>query len=192
MKKLIQPLDEYDLVVGSRSWEARATFSRGAGNAFLARFASFLSGFKIPDLTSGFRAARTERIAEFLHLFPNGFSYPTTSTLSFLKVGYNVTFVPIDGKQRADKSKSKMRPWREGGRFLMMIFRMITLFSPLRIFLPFSALFFLLGFGYLIYTIITEVHVTNTSVLLITASAVFFLFGLLSEQVAAAMFRSRR
>lgn len=192
MKKLIQPLDEYDLVVGSRSWEAQATFSRGAGNALLARFASFLSGFQIPDLTSGFRAARRERMAEFLHLFPNGFSYPTTSTLSFLKAGYNVTFVPIEGKQRDDKSKSKMRPWREGGRFLMIIFRMITLFSPLRIFLPFSVLFFLLGFGYLIYTIITEVHVTNTSVLLITASAVFFLFGLLSEQVATAMFRPRQ
>jgi hypothetical protein len=109
-----------------------------------------------------------------------------------LKAGYNVTFVPIAGKQRADKSKSKMRPWREGGRFLVIIFRMITLFSPLRIFLPFSAVFFLLGFGYLIYTIITEMHVTNTSVLLITASAVFFLFGLLSEQVAAAMFRPRQ
>jgi glycosyltransferase involved in cell wall biosynthesis len=192
MKELIQPLDEYDLVVGARSWEAQATLSRGAGNALLARFASFLSGFRISDLTSGFRAARRERLIEFLHLFPNGFSYPTTSTLSFLKAGYNVVFVPIDGKQRKDNSKSKMRPWREGGRFLMIIFRMITLFSPLRIFLPFSILFFLLGFGYLIYTIITEIHVTNTSVLLITASVVLFLFGLLSEQVAAAMFRPRR
>jgi glycosyltransferase involved in cell wall biosynthesis len=192
MKELIQRLDEYDLVVGARSWEAQATLSRGAGNALLARFASFLSGFKIPDLTSGFRAARRDRIAEFLHLFPNGFSYPTTSTLSFLKVGYNVTFVPIDGKQRKGSSKSKMRPWREGGRFLMIIFRMITLFSPLRIFLPFSVLFFLLGFGYLIYTIVTETDVTDMSVLLITASAILFLFGLLSEQVAAAMFRPRR
>lgn len=189
IRKLIALLEEYDLVVGARSWGAQATLSRGMGNAALARFASFLSGFRIPDLTSGFRAARRSCMAEFLHLLPNGFSYPTTSTLAFLKAGYNVTFVPIDGKQRTAATKSKMRPWREGIRFLMIILRVITLFSPLRVFFPVSAMFFLLGFGYLVYTIITEVHVTNTSVLLITASAGFFLFGLLSEQISSALFR---
>jgi glycosyltransferase involved in cell wall biosynthesis len=191
IQKLLVPLAEYDLVVGARSWGAQATFSRGIGNAALARFASFISGTHIPDLTSGFRAARRSCMTEFLHLLPNGFSYPTTSTLAFLKAGYNVTFVPIEGKQRTAETRSKMHPWREGIRFLMIIFRVITLFSPLRVFFPVSAVFFLLGFGYLIYTIATEVHVTNTSVLLITASAVFFLFGLLSEQISAAMFRSR-
>jgi glycosyltransferase involved in cell wall biosynthesis len=191
IQKLLSPLEEYDLIVGARSWDAQATFSRGMGNAVLSRFASFLCGFHIPDLTSGFRAARRSCLTEFLHLLPNGFSYPTTSTLAFLKAGYNVKFVPIDGKQRMAETKSKMRPWREGIRFLMIILRVVTLFSPLRVFFPISALFFLLGFGYLVYTIATEVHVTNTSVLLITASAVFFLFGLLSEQISAAMFRSR-
>jgi hypothetical protein len=150
-----------------------------------------LSGFTIPDLTSGFRAAKRELFREFLHLLPNGFSYPATSTLAFLKAGYNVTFVDIDGQQRPSHSSSKMRPWREGWRFVIIILRMITLFSPLSIFAPVSALLFLLGFGYLVYTILTEVHVTNTSVLLLTASAVLFLFGLISEQIAALRFEGR-
>jgi hypothetical protein len=192
MRKLVAGLEEYDLVVGARSWAAQASLARGTGNAVLARFASFLSGSEIPDLTSGFRAARRNQLREFLHLLPNGFSYPTTSTLAFLKAGYNVSFVPIDGKKRAANTESKMRPWREGFRFLAIILRMITLFSPLRIFFPVSAVFFLLGSGYLVYTIATEMHVTNTSVLLITASVVLFLFGLLSEQMATAMIRPRR
>jgi glycosyltransferase involved in cell wall biosynthesis len=187
--ELIAPLGEYDLVVGARNWGAQANFSRGLGNLLLARLASYLCGRKIPDLTSGFRAARRERLREFLHLLPNGFSYPTTSTMAFVRAGYNLRFVPIEGRQRTADSRSKMRPWREGVRFLVIILRMITLFSPLRIFLPIAASFFVLGFGYLVYTIVTEVHVTNTSVLLLTASAVLFLFGLLSEQIAYLRFQ---
>ncbi len=182
--KMIALLPEYDLVVGARAWDAQATFSRGLGNLLLARLASYLCGQKVPDLTSGFRAARRDRMREFLHLFPNGFSYPTTSTMAFVRAGYNLRFVPIEGRQRTDASTSKMRPWREGLRFLVIILRMITLFSPLRIFLPIAASFFVLGLAYMVYTIATEVHVTNTSVLLLTASAVLFLFGLLSEQIA--------
>ena len=189
IRKLIEPLGEYDLVVGARDWSAQANVSRGLGNLVLARLASYLCGRKIPDLTSGFRAARRDRLQEFLHLLPNGFSYPTTSTLAFVRAGYNLRFVPIEGKQRTADSHSKMRPWREGARFLVIILRMITLFSPLRIFLPIAATFFVLGLGYLVYTIITEVHVTNTSVLLLTASAVLFLFGLLSEQIAFLRFQ---
>ncbi|MFQ5791630.1 MAG: glycosyltransferase family 2 protein [Acidobacteriota bacterium] len=185
MKKLIRFLRDYDLVVGARHWTAQATVSRGLGNALLARLASWLSGFHIPDLTSGFRAARLERFREFIHLLPNGFSYPTTSTLAFLKAGYNVAFVPIAGKPRAVQSRSKMHPWREGVRFVMIILRLITLFSPLRVFVPISAAFFIPGFLYLVYTIAVYTHVTNISVLLIIASAVLFLFGLLSEQIAS-------
>jgi len=186
--KLIGKLDEFDLVVGARSFKAQATLSRGLGNTFLNRFASMLAGFPITDLTSGFRACKRKRFKQFIHLFPNGFSYPSTSTLAFLKAGYSVQFVPVDGKQRGGHEKSKMRPWKEGGRFIMLILRIITLFSPLRIFLPTSLFFFSVGTGYLIYTIIDEMHVTNTSVLCITASAVLFLFGLLSEQIAALRF----
>ena len=190
--KLMEKLGDYDLVVGARSYASQASLFRALGNGALNRLASMLSEFPIPDLTSGFRGARRERFREFLHLLPNGFSYPTTSTLAFIKAGYNVTFVPIEGNKRSQSSTSKMRPWREGWRFVMIVLRMITLFSPLRIFFPASLAFFALGFGYMVYTIITEMHVTNTSVLLLTASAVLFLFGLLSEQIAALRFENRQ
>lgn len=191
ISKLMDKLGDFDLVVGARSYASQATLSRALGNGALSRFASMLSEFPITDLTSGFRAADRDRFREFLHLLPNGFSYPATSTLAFIKAGYNVTFVPIDGEKRSKGSKSKMRPWREGWRFVMIVLRMVTLFSPLRVFFPTSLAFFVLGFGYMVYTIVTEVHVTNTSVLLITAAAVLFLFGLLSEQIAALRFENR-
>lgn len=189
--KLTDKLSEFDLVVGARSFGARASLSRGLGNAALNRFATLLAEFPVADLTSGFRAASRARMREFLHLLPNGFSYPATSTLAFIKAGYDVCFVPVDGKKRNTSSRSKMRPWREGWRFVMIVLRLVTLFSPLRVFVPMSLVFFALGFGYMVYTILTEVHVTNTSVLLITASAVLFLFGLLSEQIATLRFERR-
>ena len=186
--KLTDRLSDHDLVVGSRSFTDQASLLRGIGNGALNKFASILSAFPIKDLTSGFRAADRKRFQQFVHLFPNGFSYPTTSTLAFIKAGYSVCFVEIDANKRIGKEKSKMRPWKEGWRFIALIIRMITLFSPLRIFIPVSLIFFLLGFTYLIYTIVNEVHVTNTSVLLLIASATLFLFGLLSEQIAALRF----
>jgi glycosyltransferase involved in cell wall biosynthesis len=191
MEKLIAPLGEYDLVVGARAGAAQATLARRLGNGLLARLASFLAGIRIPDLTSGFRAARTEQMKEFLHLFPNGFSYPTTSTLAFLRAGYSVAFVPFEGRKRPAATQSKMRPAREGFRFLGIILRMIMLFSPMRIVFPLTLVFFLLGFGYLVWTILTQMHVTNTSVLLLTASVVLFLFGLISEQIASLRFERR-
>ena len=188
IQKLVEKLPDYDLVVGARAFNAQATISRGIGNSVLSRFASFLSGFSIPDLTSGFRAAHRDRFREFLHLLPNGFSYPTTTTLAFIKAGYNVCFVPIDGQQRKAASTSKMRPWKEGSRFVMIILRMITLFSPLRVFLPAAICCLFLGVGYAIYTSITEVHITNTSVTLIFVSLLLFFFGLLSEQISSLRF----
>jgi len=185
IEKLVAKLSEYDLVVGARSYKDQAGFARALGNAALNRFASLVASFRIDDLTSGFRAARRARFREFLHLYPNGFSYPATSTLAFVKAGYDVVFVPIEGKRRGGGSKSKMKPWREGFRFLAIILRITTLFSPLRVTLPVAIAFFLLGVGYTAYTIATETDVTDTSVLLFFASAVLFLFGLLSEQIAA-------
>jgi glycosyltransferase involved in cell wall biosynthesis len=191
IEKLLAKLSEYDLVVGARSFQHQAGFARAMGNAALSRFASLVSKFRIDDLTSGFRAARRVRFKEFLHLLPNGFSYPATSTLAFVKAGYDVCFVPIEGKKRSSDSKSKMRPWREGFRFLAIILRVTTLFSPLRVTLPVALAFFLLGVGYTVYTIVTETDVTDTSVLLFFASAVLFLFGLLSEQIAALRLANR-
>lgn len=183
--KLLEKLSDYDLVVGARSFKSQAGFARALGNAALNRFASLVARFRIDDLTSGFRAARRARFREFLHLYPNGFSYPATSTLAFVKAGYNVAFVPIDGRRRSSDSKSKMKPWREGFRFIAIILRIATLFSPLRVILPMAFGFFLSGVAYTVYTVATETDVTDTSVLLFFASAVLFLFGLLSEQIAA-------
>ena len=152
--------------------------------------ASYLTDREIPDLTSGFRGARRDYLREFLHLLPNGFSTPTTTTLAFIKAGYNVAFEPVEARQRAGQSKIRLA--RDGTKFLMIILRIVTLFSPLKVFLPLSILPFALGLGYAAWTIYFEMHVTNTSVLLITLSVIVFLVGLVSEQISALRFEGRQ
>jgi glycosyltransferase involved in cell wall biosynthesis len=188
--RLVSKLGEYDLVIGARSLETQATQARRAGNGALNRLASYLTGREIPDLTSGFRGARASGLREFLHLLPNGFSTPTTTTLAFLKGGYRVTFEPIHARQRSGQSKIRLA--RDGAKFLMIIFKLITLFSPLRIFLPISLASFLLGAAYAAWTVATQRHVTNSSVLLILFAVVVFLVGLVSEQISALRFEGRR
>ena len=188
--RLVARLGDYDLVVGARSKETQAGSTRRFGNAALNRLASFLTERDIPDLTSGFRAARRVQLEEFLPLLPNGFSTPTTTTLAFLKAGYSVAFEPVEAKPRVGTSKIRLS--RDGPKFVLMVLRIITIFSPLRIFLPIAALSFLLGAGYGVYTIITETHVTNSSVLLIMFAVIVFLVGLISEQIAALRFDGRR
>ncbi len=181
-------LGEYDLVVGART-VGQASRTRGAGNAVLNKLASYLSGREIPDLTSGLRGARLSILREFIHLLPNGFSTPTTTTLAFLKAGYNVTFIPIEAQKRGGHSKINLS--RDGMGFLMILLRVITIFSPMRIFLPISMLSFAIGAVYGVFTIATEMHITNTSVLLITLAVVIFLVGLISEQISALRFEGR-
>jgi glycosyltransferase involved in cell wall biosynthesis len=181
--RLLERLGEYDLVVGARAGATQATHSRRAGNSLLNWLAGYLTGRRIPDLTSGFRAARREHLREFLHLIPNGFSTPTTTTLAFLKAGYSVDFIPIEARQRA--GRSKIRFARDGAKFFLILLKIITIFSPLRIFVPVSALTFIVGAGYAVWTIITQSHVTNSSVLLIMLAVVIFLVGLVSEQISA-------
>jgi glycosyltransferase involved in cell wall biosynthesis len=187
---LVSKLGEFDLVIGARSIETQATQARRAGNGALNTLAGYLTGREIPDLTSGFRGARASGLREFLHLLPNGFSTPTTTTLAFLKGGYSVTFVPIHARQRSGQSKIRLA--RDGAKFLMIIFKMITLFSPLRIFLPISAASFAIGAAYAAWTVTTQRHVTNSSVLLILFAVVVFLVGLVSEQISALRFEGRR
>jgi glycosyltransferase involved in cell wall biosynthesis len=187
--RLIEPLGEYDLVVGARSRSTQATTTRRAGNGALNRLAGFLTGREIPDLTSGFRAARRQYLREFIHLLPNGFSTPTTTTLAFIKAGYNVTFVPIEARTRSGTSKISLP--RDGVKFFLILLRVITIFSPLRIFLPISLVSFALGGGYALWTIATQMRVTNSSVLLIVFAVVVFLFGLISEQISALRFEGR-
>ena len=187
--RLVAYLGDYDLVVGARSATTQASLARRAGNATLNRLASFLTEQPIPDLTSGFRAARRDALVEFLHLLPNGFSTPTTTTLAFLRAGYSVRFEPIDAAQR--EGVSKIRLGSDGFQFFLILLKVITIFSPLRLFVPISLAAFVVGAGYALWTVVTQSHVTNSSVLLIVLSVVFLLVGLVSEQIASLRFEGR-
>jgi glycosyltransferase involved in cell wall biosynthesis len=189
-RRLAARLGEYDLVIGARSNSTQATAARRLGNEALNRLASYLTGRVIPDLTSGFRGARREHLREFLHLLPNGFSTPTTTTLAFIQSGTNVAFVPVDA--RTLLGQSKIRFARDGAKFLIIILKIVTLFSPLRIFLPISLASFAVGAAYAIWTILTQRHVTNSSVLLIMLAVIVFLVGLVSEQISALRFEGRQ
>lgn len=189
-RRLVARLGDFDLVVGARSDSTQATAVRRFGNNALNGLASHLTGRAIPDLTSGFRAARREYLLEFLHLLPNGFSTPTTTTLAFIKAGYNVAFEPTDAEARLGESKIRLA--HDGARFLMIILKIVTLFSPLRVFLPVAVVSFTLGAGYAVWTIATQRHVTNSSVLLIVLAVMVFLVGLVSEQISALRFEGRR
>jgi glycosyltransferase involved in cell wall biosynthesis len=187
--RLAAKLGEYDLVIGARSRETQATQARRAGNGVLNGLASYLTGREIPDLTSGFRGARTSGLREFLHLLPNGFSTPTTTTLAFIKAGYSVRFEPVDAAQRSGVSKIRLGP--DGFHFFLILLKVITIFSPLRLFVPVSAGAFIVGAGYGVWTIVTQSHVTNSSVLLIVLSVVILLVGLVSEQISSLRFEGR-
>lgn len=186
--RLIERLEQgYDMVVGARDWSGQAGVGRGVANTLYNWLASRMTGFQVKDLTSGFRAVRADRFREFLHLLPNGFSYPTTITMAFFRSAYAVAYEPIPVAQRI--GKSHIRPIRDGIRFLLIIFKIATLYSPLKLFAPASALFFLLGLGNYIYTFITVHRLTNMSVLLFSAAVIVFLIGLISEQIAALTYK---
>jgi glycosyltransferase involved in cell wall biosynthesis len=187
--RLVSHLDAYDLVIGARAGRSHANLVRRLGNDLLNRVAGYLTERPVPDLTSGFRAAKRECLLEFLHLLPNGFSTPTTTTMAFMKAGYSVRFEPVETARREGQSKIKLGP--DGVRFFLILLKVITIFSPLRIFLPLSAALFLLGAGYAGWTIVTQSHVTNSSVLLILISIVIFLVGLVSEQISSLRFEGR-
>jgi glycosyltransferase involved in cell wall biosynthesis len=183
---LVRAVGEFDLVVGARASGDQAPV-RAFGNAVLKRLASWLTGRPIADLTSGFRAAKRERLLEVLPLLPNGFSYPTTSCLALMKAGHNVTFIPIPSRRRL--GRSKLRPLREGVRFVIIIFKVITLYSPLKVFLPISAASLALGLAYGLWNVSTRGNIPMGAGLLIQLAVVVFLFGLISEQIAASQER---
>jgi len=187
--RLVSLLGAYDLVVGARSRRSQATAARRLGNSLLNGIASYLTEQSVPDLTSGFRAARRECLVEFLHLLPNGFSTPTTTTLAFMKAGYSVRFEPVEAARR--QGESKIRLGADGVSFFLILLKVITIFSPLRIFLPISLSAFVVGTAYAAWTIATQSHVTNSSVLLILLSVVIFLVGLISEQISSLRFEGR-
>jgi glycosyltransferase involved in cell wall biosynthesis len=181
---LLQQLENgYDMAIGARETGSHANVGRLFANGLYNVIASLLSGRKILDLTSGFRVVRAEKFKQFLYLLPNGFSYPTTITMAFLRSAYPITFEPITASRRI--GKSHIRPLRDGARFMVIIFKIATLYSPLKIFLPVAAMFFLTGAGWYAYTFATIGRFTNMSMLLCSAAVIVFLIGLISEQITA-------
>lgn len=180
--------DGYDMVVGARSREGQANLQRGLANAFYNRLASWMTGHHIADLTSGFRAVRADKFKEFLHLLPNGFSYPTTCTMAFFRSAYPVAYVPIPVAKRVGNG-SHIRPFKDGIRFLLIIFKIASLYSPLKLFAPTAAAFFLAGMGWYAWTFHESARFTNMSMLLISAAVIVFLIGLVSEQITNLTYR---
>jgi glycosyltransferase involved in cell wall biosynthesis len=188
-RRIADRLGEYDLVVGARAAATQATAVRRAGNALLNWLAGYLTGRPIPDLTSGFRGARRECLHEFLHLLPNGFSTPTTTTLAFVRAGYNVAFEPIEARPRL--GHSKLRVARDGAKFFLILLKVITIFSPLRVFVPLSVFTFAAGAAYGIWNYAAAGRIPNGAVLLLLFSVMVFLVGLVSEQISALRFERR-
>ncbi|MCR4303658.1 MAG: glycosyltransferase family 2 protein [Gallionella sp.] len=179
---LLEKLSEgYDMVVGARSRRSQAGMHRAVANGFYNRLASWMAGQNVADLTSGFRAVRAGKFRNFIYLLPNGFSYPTTITMSFFRAGYGVGYVPIHTLERI--GNSHMRIVRDGVRFLLIIFKIGSLYSPLKLFFPISMFFFLLGCGNYLHTFLTIHRFTNMSALLFITAILVFLVGLVSEQV---------
>lgn len=186
---LLAKIEEgYDMAVGARSRDGQANLHRSLANRFYNRLASWMTGHRVLDLTSGFRAVRADKFREFLHLLPNGFSYPTTSTMAFFRSAYPVAYVPIPVQKRIGTA-SHIRPLRDGLRFLLIIFKIATLYSPLKLFAPAGFGFGLLGLGYYAWTFATQARFTNMSALMLSAAVIIFLIGLVSEQITALTYR---
>ena len=186
--RLLAKLDEgYDMVVGARGWGDQAGVGRGIANTFYNWLASKMTGHSVRDLTSGFRAARADKFREFIHLLPNGFSYPTTSTMAFFRSAYPVAYVPIKAAERV--GKSHIKPLRDGVRFLLIIFKIATLYAPLKLFVPAAVVFFLAGVAYWLYTFLEFNRLSLVSAVLWSAAVIIFLIGLISEQITSLTYR---
>ena len=186
--RLLEPLEQgFDMVVGARRSGSQANVGRGLANRIYNGLASYMTGQPVADLTSGFRVVRAALFQEFIYLLPNRFSYPTTITMAFFRAGYHVSYIPITAANRI--GKSHLRPLQDGLRFLLIIFKIGTLYSPLKIFVPVSVVFGLLGVGYWAYTYSTMWRLSIMTVFMLTTSVVVFLIGLVSEQITQLMYR---
>jgi glycosyltransferase involved in cell wall biosynthesis len=178
----------YDMVVGARQTGSHAGAHRAVANDVFSRLATWMVQQPVADLTSGFRVVQADKFRKFLYLLPNGFSYPTTITMSFFRAGFGVGYVPIHAPRRT-AGKSHIKPTQDGIRFLLIIFKIGTLYSPLKLFLPISLSFFLTGLSYYLFTFITQHRFTNMSALLLTTSVLIFLIGLISEQITILIYK---
>ena len=189
--KLLEKLEQgFDLAIGARDRRSQASFGRYIANSIYNKLASWITNVPIADLTSGFRAVRARKFKEFLYLLPNGFSYPTTSTMAFLKAGYSVVFVPVTVLAR--EGKSHINLVKDGARFFLIIFKVGTLYSPLKVFVPIALANFVFGIGYYIYTYVLNNRFTNMGVVLMTSAMLVFLVGLVSEQITTLIYRMER
>lgn len=187
---LIEKMNEgYDMVVGARDFEGQASVSRGLANSLYNGFSSWMVGHSIKDLTSGFRAIKREKFLEFISLLPNKFSYPTTITMSFFRAGYSVAYIPIKVLKRHEGTVSHVKMFQDGIRFLIIIFKIGTLFSPLKLFFPISLSLFLTGLIYYGITFVESHRFTNMSALLFTTAILVFLMGLISEQITSLLYK---
>jgi len=185
--QLIAQIDNgHDMVIGARDNKSQASTARLVGNKFYNKLASVITGHKITDLTSGFRACKRKLFLEFISLLPNGFSYPTTITMAFFRSGYNVKYIPVKVKNR--NGKSHISILKDGIRFLLIIFKIAALYSPLKLFAPISALFFSSGICYYLYTYFSSGRFTNMGVLLIIISVLILVFSLISEQITMLLY----
>lgn len=181
LPRLLKAAEKYDMVVGARDPKSQANAFRRLANAAYNMLARYTTKFPVKDLTSGYRVVHRETVLRYLYLLPNTFSYPTTLTMAYLRSGRSVCYVPIEAQKR--HGKSKIKPLKDGVRFFLIILKIATLFSPLRIFLPVSGSFFLLGLANYAYTYITQHRFTNMSALLLITSVILFMMGLISEQI---------
>ncbi len=180
--KLLSEIENgYDMAVGARDNKSQAGTARLVGNILYNKLASIITGHKIFDLTSGYRACKRTLFLEFISLLPNGFSYPTTVTMAFFRSGYNVKYIPVKTSKR--EGKSHLSLIKDGLRFLIIIFKVAALYSPLKLFVPISSIFFSSGISYYLYTYLTSGRFTNMGVLMIIISVLIFMFGLISEQI---------
>ncbi len=182
IKSLLNGIDEnHDMVIGARERITHASIPRYVANVFYNKLASYMSGHKIDDLTSGFRAVKADVFKQFLYLLPNGFSYPTTITMALFRSGYSIKYVPISCEQRTGNSHIKLI--KDGFKFLLIIFRVTALYSPLKIFFPASLSLFIIGLSYYGYTYFYHGRFTNMGIFIFLTSVIIFLIGLLSEQI---------
>ncbi len=185
--RLLEKMDAYDMAVGARTSDSEASLHRTMANRIYNRFATYMCKRRIEDLTSGFRAIKRDIARQFVSLLPNTFSYPTTITMAVVRSGYSLAYVPIKATRRT--GKSKINPVKDGSRFLLIIIKIATLFSPMRVFLPVSVTMFLAGLIWGLFKIIfMGGQYGPTSAMLMTVSVVIFMVGLVSEQVAQLRF----
>lgn len=177
-------VEGFDMVIGARGGNSQAGLHRSLANDLFSRFATWMVQQPVADLTSGFRVVKADKFRKFLYLLPNGFSYPTTITMSFFRAGFSVAYVPIHTPKRAS-GKSHIQPIRDGVRFLLIIIKIGTLYSPQKLFIPVSMGFLATGLSYYLYTYLSSGRFTNMSALLLITAVLIFLIGLVSEQISA-------